>query len=98
MSIIAILSALFCCTLMFIVKREYKAGLMIVGTLVFSLVRIPYVPFHNVNILLPLCFLLSEAQNIHLLVRSSRGKDRMEINGLSYFNGVHYHIIKQTFA
>lgn len=87
MSFIAILSALFCCTLMFIVKREYKAGLMIVGTLVFSLVRIPYVPFHNVNILLPLCFLLSEAQNIHLLVRSSRGKTVWKLMGLAILMG-----------
>lgn len=59
---------------MFVVRRQYKAGLMIVGTVVFTLVKIPVVPFHSANILLPLCFLISEAKNIKALFLSSQDK------------------------
>lgn len=59
---------------MFVVRREYKAGLMIVGTLVFTLVKIPVLPFHSANLLLPLCFLLSELKKIKALFHSSKDK------------------------
>lgn len=74
MNILAIILAFLCCVSMFFVRLEYKVGLMILGTLVFTLVNIPVLPVHNVNILLPLCFLLSEIRRIEVFIRLSRGK------------------------
>lgn len=83
MSFIAFFSALICCVSMFFVRREYKAGLMIVGTLVFTIVNIPFVPFHSANILLPFCFLLSEIKRLKILIRSSKGTFVWKLMGLA---------------
>ena len=74
MNILAIILALLCCVSMFFVRLECKVGLMILGTLVFTLVNVPVLPIHNVNILLPLCFLLSEIKRIEAFIGLSRGK------------------------
>lgn len=74
MNILAIILALLCCVSMFFVRLECKVGLMILGTLVFTLVNVPGLPIHNVNILLPLCFLLSEIKRIEAFIGLSRGK------------------------
>lgn len=60
MKIIAFIVTLVCCCLMFFVKREWKAGLLVMGAMVLTAVSIPGVPFHNANYLLPIAFLLSE--------------------------------------
>lgn len=83
MSSIAILAVLFCCILMFVVKRENKAGLMIVGTLVFTTVRIPALPFHSANYLLPVCFLFSEFNQIKAYIRSSKGTTVWKLMGVA---------------
>lgn len=85
MSYVAIIAALLCCILMFVIKRESKAGLMILGTLVFTIVRIPVLPFHNANILIPFCFLLSEVKQLKVLMRSSKGKVIWKLMGVAIF-------------
>ena len=49
---------------MFIVKRETKAALLVMGTMTLTLVDIPGVPLQKANFLLQAAFLLSEWKNI----------------------------------
>lgn len=70
MEIISNVIVLLCCVLMFVVKREYKASILIVGTVLFTLVNVPAIPFHSANKLLPLAFLLSEMGNLSKLIKS----------------------------
>lgn len=72
MKIISIIIVLLCCILMFVVKREYKASFLIVGTVLFTLVNVPVLPFHSANKLLPLAFLLSELTNLSKLIQSAQ--------------------------
>ena len=60
MKIIAIIITLVCCCLMFYVKREWKAALLVMGTMTLTLVNIPGVPLQKANFLLQVAFLLSE--------------------------------------
>ncbi len=60
MKIIAIIVTLVCCGLMFFVKREWKAALLVMGAMTLTLVKIPGMPLHNANFLLQASFLLSE--------------------------------------
>lgn len=83
MKAIAIIAVLICCLLMFVVRREYKAGILIMGTIVFTVVSIPAVPFHNANILLPLSFLLSEVKHLNAMIRSTRGKLIWNLMGIA---------------
>ena len=64
MKIVAIIVTLMCCGLMFIVKRETKAALLVMGTMTLTLVDIPGVPLQKANFLLQAAFLLSEWKNI----------------------------------
>ena len=64
MRIVAIIVTLMCCGLMFIVKRETKAALLVMGTMTLTLVDIPGVPLQKANFLLQAAFLLSEWKNI----------------------------------
>ena len=57
---IAIIVTLVCCCLMFVVKREWKVALLVMGTMSLTLVNIPSIPLHNANFLLQASFLLSE--------------------------------------
>lgn len=82
MSTIAVVLAFLCCISMFFIKLEYKIGVMILGTIVFSLVYIPILPFHNANMLLPFCFILSELQQIQTFVQLSKGTTVWKLMGI----------------
>lgn len=60
MRIVAIIVTLVCCLLMFYVKREWKAAMLVMGAMVLTLVNIPVIPLHKANLLLQVAFLLSE--------------------------------------
>ena len=60
MKIIAIIVTLVCCGLMFYVKREWKAALLVMGAMTLTLVKIPGIPLQKANFLLQVAFLLSE--------------------------------------
>jgi O-antigen ligase len=45
---------------MFIVKREWKVALLVIGAMTLTLVNIPGIPLHKANFLLQASFLLSE--------------------------------------
>ena len=60
MKIVAIIVTLVCCGLMFYVKREWKAAMLIMGAMTLTLVNIPVIPLHKANLLLQVAFLLSE--------------------------------------
>ena len=64
MKIIAIIVTLVCCGLMFYLKREWKAALLVMGAMTLTLVNIPGIPLHNANFLLQTAFLLSEWRDI----------------------------------
>ena len=64
MKIVAITITLVCCCLMFVVKREWKAALLVMGAMTLTLVNIPGIPLHNANLLLQAAFLLSEWRDI----------------------------------
>ena len=60
MKFFAIIVTLVCCYLMFFVKREWKAGILIIGAMTLTIVNIPGIPLHKANYLLQASFLLSE--------------------------------------
>ena len=60
MKIVTFIITLVCCGLMFCVKREWKAALLVMGAMTLTVVNIPAVPLHKANFLLPASFLLSE--------------------------------------
>ena len=64
MRIVAIIVTLVCCLLMFYVKREWKAAMLIMGAMTLTLVNIPVIPLHNANLLLQAAFLLSEWRDL----------------------------------
>ena len=64
MKIIAIIVTLVCCCLMFYLKREWKAALLIMGAMTLTIVSIPGIPLHKANYLLPAAFLLSEWRDL----------------------------------
>ena len=64
MKIVAIIVTLVCCLLMFYVKREWKAAMLVMGAMTLTLVDIPVIPLHKANLLLQVAFLLSEWRDI----------------------------------
>ena len=64
MRIVAIIVTLVCCGLMFYVKREWKAALLVMGAMTLTVVNIPGIPLHNANFLLQVAFLLSEWRDL----------------------------------
>ena len=64
MRIVAIIVTLVCCGLMFYVKREWKAAMLVMGAMVLTLVDIPGIPLHKANLLLQASYLLSEWRNL----------------------------------
>ena len=64
MKIIAIIVTLACCGLMFFVKREWKAAMLVMGAMTLTVVNIPGIPLHNANLLLQAAFLLSEWRDL----------------------------------
>lgn len=70
MKTIAIIFTLACCLMMFVVKRQTKAAIFIVGAMTLTLVNIPGIPLHNANYLIQVSFLLSELPRITKLLSS----------------------------
>ena len=64
MRIVAIIVTLVCCGLMFYVKREWKAAMLVMGAMTLTLVDIPVIPLHKANLLLQVAFLLSEWRDL----------------------------------
>ena len=64
MKIVAIIVTLVCCGLMFYVKREWKAAMLVMGAMTLTLVNIPVIPLHKANLLLQVAFLLSEWRDL----------------------------------
>ena len=64
MKIIAIIVTLVCCGLMFYLRREWKAALLVMGAMTLTVVNIPGIPLHNANLLLQAAFLLSEWRDL----------------------------------
>ena len=60
MKIAAFIVALVCCGLMFYVKREWKAALLVMGAMTLTVVEIPVIPLHRANFLLQVAFVLSK--------------------------------------
>ena len=72
MKIVAIIVTLVCCLLMFCVKREWKAAMLVMGAMVLTLVDIPGIPLHKANLLLQVAFLLSEWRDLPRHVKRLR--------------------------
>jgi len=72
MKIVAIIVTLVCCGLMFYVKREWKAALLVMGAMTLTVVNIPGIPLHNANFLLQAAFLLSEWKKLSLHLKKLR--------------------------
>ena len=64
MKFVAIIVTLVCCGLMFFVKREWKAALLVMGAMTLTLVYVPGIPLHKANLLLQVAFLLSEWKSL----------------------------------
>ena len=60
MKIVALIVTLVCCCLMFYVKREWKAAMLVMGAMTLTVVSVPGIPLHKANFLLQATFLLSE--------------------------------------
>jgi len=69
MKIVAIIVTLLCCGLMFYVKREWKAALLVMGAMTLTLVNTPVIPLHKANFLLQASFLLSEWNQLQQYVK-----------------------------
>lgn len=69
MNLVATIVTLLACLLMFVVKRETKAALLIMGAMTLTLVTVPGVPLHRANFLLQVAFLVSEWQSLGRHVR-----------------------------
>ena len=72
MKIIAIIVTLVCCCLMFYVKREWKAAMLVMGAMTLSAVSISGIPFRKANLLLQVAFLLSEREYLQQHIRYLR--------------------------
>ena len=72
MKTVAIIVTLVCCLLMFYVKREWKAAMLVMGAMTLTLVDIPGIPLHKANLLLQVAFLLSEWRYLPLIFKSLR--------------------------
>ena len=64
MKIVAIIVTLVCCLLMFYVKREWKAAMLVMGAMTLTVVDVPGIPLHKANFLLQVAFLLSEWRDL----------------------------------
>ena len=69
MKLVAIIVTLVCCCLMFYVKREWKAALLIMGAMTLTLVNIPGITLSKANFLLQVAFLLSEWNQLQQYVK-----------------------------
>ena len=69
MKIAAFIVTLLACCLMFFIKREWKAAMLVMGAMTLTLVDIPSVPLRKANLLLQVAFLLSEWRNLPLFFK-----------------------------
>ena len=83
MKLIAIAAVVVCILIMFKVRKEYKIALLVLGSMIFTLVEVPGIPFRSANYLLSIAFLLSELQNIRKYIRQSKGTVVWKIAGLA---------------
>lgn len=60
------LCVLLCMVMMFRVKREYKAALMLISYMLFSTVSLDFLPLKSANSLITLAFLVSEYKNFRM--------------------------------
>ena len=72
MKFVAIIVTLVCCGLMFFVKREWKAAMLVMGAMTLTVVDVPGIPLHKANFLLQATFLLSEWRNLPRYVNRLR--------------------------
>ncbi|WP_033148295.1 O-antigen ligase [Prevotella sp. P6B1] len=72
MKIVAIIVTLVCCCLMFCVKREWKAAMLVMGAMTLSAVSISGIPLRKANLLLQVAFLLSEREYLQQHIRYLR--------------------------
>lgn len=72
MKFVAIIVTLVCCCLMFFVKREWKAALLVMGAMTLTLVYVPVIPLHKANFLLQAAFLLSEWKQLKQHIKKLR--------------------------
>ena len=57
------------CLMMFLIRREQKVALLVMGTMTLTLVSVPVIPLHKANLLLPMFFLLSEWKSLILHIK-----------------------------
>ena len=60
MKLAAVIATILGCCLMFFVKRNTKAALLVMGAMTLTLVELPGVPLQKANLLLQVSFLISE--------------------------------------
>lgn len=82
MKTITILAVLVCCLLMFIVKRKYKIGIMLLGTMCFTVVRLN-LPFQMANSIIAACFIISEIPHLKTLINEAKGTIVWKLAGLA---------------
>lgn len=75
-------AVLLCCLLMFTLRREYKVGLLFLGTMIFTPVYFPWGPIRYANDILLVSFLLSELRNIHFYIRNLRSTLLWKLMGI----------------
>lgn len=82
MKTITIIAVLVCCVLMFFIKRKYKIGILLLGTMCFTVVRL-HLPFQAANSIICACFIISELPNIKKLCKETQGTIVWKLSGLS---------------
>lgn len=78
-------AVLLCCLLMFTLRREYKVGLLFLGTMIFTPVYIPFLPFRSANAILIVVFLISEFRNIKIYIRTLKTTLLWRLMGIVLF-------------
>lgn len=82
MKTITIIAVLICCLLIFIVKRKYKIGIMLLGTMCFTVVRLS-LPFQMANSIIAACFIISEIPHLKTLINEAKGTIVWKLAGLA---------------
>ena len=75
-------AVLLCCLLMFTLRKEYKVGLLFLGTMIFTPVYIPFLPIRSANSILIISFLLSEYRNLSFYIRKLKSTLLWELMGI----------------
>ena len=75
-------AVLLCCLLMFTLRKEYKVGLLFLGTMIFTPVYIPFLPISSANSILIISFLLSEYRNLSFYIRKLKSTLLWKLMGI----------------